>query len=177
VRWCSDFNQGCLPLCRDADALRWSLHIAGALQYLHESSPAIMHRDLKLDNVLLTSPDTSVANAKVCCQAGDTLAGGAWQVQERVARTHPAPNSPLPTPASPPLLPACGLWARSLQPSGRARGTRNAPPRRVVPQQWGRGPDWTHRVIWRYGARSAGKPALQRFCRHLFPGHVHVSGC
>lgn len=36
------------PLYSDADALRWALHVAQALQYLHESRPAVVHRDLKL---------------------------------------------------------------------------------------------------------------------------------
>lgn len=40
-------------LCSDADALRWALHVAQALQYLHESRPAVVHRDLKLVRWLL----------------------------------------------------------------------------------------------------------------------------
>ena len=39
--------------CRDA--LRWALDIAEALEYLHGFRPLIVHRDLKLENILLTS--------------------------------------------------------------------------------------------------------------------------
>ena len=36
------------------DGLRWSIQIASALANLHAQRPLIIHRDLKLDNVLLT---------------------------------------------------------------------------------------------------------------------------
>lgn len=47
------------------DALRWALQIAEALAYLHQFSPLIVHRDLKLENILLTSPIPARANAKL----------------------------------------------------------------------------------------------------------------
>ena len=37
-----------------ADALRWSIQMAEGLVYLHTRHPLIIHRDLKLDNVLLS---------------------------------------------------------------------------------------------------------------------------
>lgn len=36
------------------DALRWAADIASALHYLHSCQPRVIHRDLKLENVLLT---------------------------------------------------------------------------------------------------------------------------
>lgn len=36
------------------DAWRWALQTAKALQYMHKSSPCVIHRDLKADNLLLT---------------------------------------------------------------------------------------------------------------------------
>lgn len=47
------------------DALRWALQIAEALAYLHQFSPLIVHRDLKLENILLTSPVPRRADAKL----------------------------------------------------------------------------------------------------------------
>lgn len=49
----------------DADALRWCLHIASALQYLHGGLSAVIHRDLKLDNVMLSCADVALADAKL----------------------------------------------------------------------------------------------------------------
>ncbi len=40
----------------NAAALEWSIDVAAALAYLHDSRPAVIHRDVKLDNVLLTTP-------------------------------------------------------------------------------------------------------------------------
>ena len=36
-----------------ADALNWSISVAKALAYLHSAEPQVIHRDLKLDNILL----------------------------------------------------------------------------------------------------------------------------
>lgn len=47
------------------DALRWSIQIAQALSYLHTARPKVIHRDMKLDNVLLTDSDLSKAEAKL----------------------------------------------------------------------------------------------------------------
>ncbi|PRW56224.1 Dual specificity kinase shkE [Chlorella sorokiniana] len=52
-------------LYSDADALRWALQVARALQYLHESRPAVIHRDLKLDNIMLLDADVSATDAKL----------------------------------------------------------------------------------------------------------------
>lgn len=48
------------------DALRWAMQIAEAMQYLHGvCRPMIIHRDLKLDNVLLTGGPVHSAQAKL----------------------------------------------------------------------------------------------------------------
>lgn len=47
------------------DAMRWALQIAEALAYLHHFSPLVVHRDLKLENILLTSPNPATADAKL----------------------------------------------------------------------------------------------------------------
>jgi serine/threonine protein kinase len=43
-------------LYSDADALGWSIQLGQALEYLHSVKPKVIHRDLKLDNVLLSNP-------------------------------------------------------------------------------------------------------------------------
>lgn len=47
------------------DALRWLQQIAAALKYLHSLRPMVVHRDLKLENMLLTGLDPSIADAKL----------------------------------------------------------------------------------------------------------------
>lgn len=48
-----------------ADAFRWFVQIAEGLAYLHEAVPAVIHRDLKLDNILLKGNISSDMQAKV----------------------------------------------------------------------------------------------------------------
>lgn len=47
------------------DALRWSIQMARALAYLHDCRPKVLHRDLKLDNVLLSHKAAGAAMAKL----------------------------------------------------------------------------------------------------------------
>ena len=47
------------------DALRWLQQIAAALKYLHSLRPMVVHRDLKLENMLLTGLDPAIADAKL----------------------------------------------------------------------------------------------------------------
>ena len=47
------------------DALRWLQQIAASLKYLHSLRPMVVHRDLKLENMLLTGLDPSTADAKL----------------------------------------------------------------------------------------------------------------
>ncbi|GLC65745.1 hypothetical protein PLESTF_000335400 [Pleodorina starrii] len=43
-------------LYSNATALRWMAQVAGALSYMHTCRPKVLHRDIKLDNVLLQPP-------------------------------------------------------------------------------------------------------------------------
>lgn len=52
-------------LYSDADALRWSIQIASAVAYMHTAKPMVVHRDLKLDNCLLTSKKWTQADCKL----------------------------------------------------------------------------------------------------------------
>jgi serine/threonine protein kinase len=52
-------------LYSDADALRWSIQIASAVDYMHTANPKVVHRDLKLDNCLLTSKRWTQADCKL----------------------------------------------------------------------------------------------------------------
>ncbi|KAL0021605.1 hypothetical protein WJX79_004187 [Trebouxia sp. C0005] len=47
------------------DAFRWLEQIAAALKYLHSLRPMVVHRDLKLENMLLTGLDPATADAKL----------------------------------------------------------------------------------------------------------------
>ncbi|KAJ9520847.1 hypothetical protein QJQ45_014048, partial [Haematococcus lacustris] len=49
----------------NADALRWTTQLAEAIAYLHAARPKVIHRDLKMDNVLLTEGEVSVKSAKL----------------------------------------------------------------------------------------------------------------
>ena len=40
-------------LYRDADVVRWCHDMARGLHYLHTRSPMVIHRDLKLENIML----------------------------------------------------------------------------------------------------------------------------
>lgn len=47
------------------DAFRWLEQIAAALKYLHSLRPMVVHRDLKLENMLLTGLDPATAHAQL----------------------------------------------------------------------------------------------------------------
>ncbi|KAG2431212.1 hypothetical protein HXX76_009740 [Chlamydomonas incerta] len=54
------------PAYSRLDALRWLTHIAAACSYLHETCrPMVIHRDLKLENVLLTGGPVDGRVAKI----------------------------------------------------------------------------------------------------------------
>ncbi|GFH08173.1 protein kinase domain-containing protein, partial [Haematococcus lacustris] len=48
-----------------ADAVRWCLQLAQALDYLHTRSPPVIHRDVKLENILLTGTDPHTSDVKL----------------------------------------------------------------------------------------------------------------
>mmetsp|Transcript_23068 Transcript_23068/g.50616 ORF Transcript_23068/g.50616 Transcript_23068/m.50616 type:complete len:535 (+) Transcript_23068:148-1752(+) len=53
------------PVYRLRDAVRWLLQVAQGLKYLHQCQPKVIHRDLKLENLLLDVKDPHVAEAKI----------------------------------------------------------------------------------------------------------------
>ena len=46
-------SRGMPRLYKDADVVRWAHDMARGLHYLHTRKPMVIHRDLKLENVLL----------------------------------------------------------------------------------------------------------------------------
>lgn len=65
-------------------ALRWSLQIANGLAYLHNSHPMVIHRDLKLDNVLLKGSSATDFEAKLADFGLSTLIRVGGNVTVRV---------------------------------------------------------------------------------------------
>jgi len=47
------------------DALRWSYQVAEGMAYLHSCQPQVIHRDLKLENILLKGETASTSIAKI----------------------------------------------------------------------------------------------------------------
>ena len=50
------------------EAVRWCLQIAEGLAYLHAQRPVIVHRDLKLENCLLTGAALCLISVPRVCQ-------------------------------------------------------------------------------------------------------------
>ena len=65
-----------------SDALRWAVHIGEALVYLHSAIPKVIHRDLKLENVLLCGTQTST-EAKLAVSGWQRQRGGSCKKVEQ----------------------------------------------------------------------------------------------
>jgi serine/threonine protein kinase len=67
-----------------SDAMRWSCELTSAVAHMHAGPAPVVHRDLKLDNVLLS--------ARECARASAALAdfGLAVQLEHRRAHAHDA---------------------------------------------------------------------------------------
>lgn len=61
------YNAMCQPRSStysQADALQWAVDIASAVAHLHSLNPVVLHRDLKLENILLRKPTSLEAAAQ-----------------------------------------------------------------------------------------------------------------
>lgn len=72
-------HNGVRRLYSDADALRWSIQVAQALMYLHESRPVVIHRDLK---------------ARCACHACCACCSAAGRAHDAGRRVHSRPLLP-----------------------------------------------------------------------------------
>lgn len=52
-------------LYRMQDAVRWITEMAQGLKYLHQCQPMVIHRDLKLENILLSGTDYRTVTTKI----------------------------------------------------------------------------------------------------------------
>lgn len=65
-----------------AQGLQWCLQMARGLERLHTSSPIIIHRDLKLENILLAGAHFEVLQT---CGAARPVAGDRPSLKQKVA--------------------------------------------------------------------------------------------
>jgi len=124
------------PLYRNRDALRWCLQIAEVLRYLHIEHD-IVHRDVKLSNITLTSTKTSVADAKLldwglACKIACNIAanqdsnGGASQSQRAESVRRNATNMDLrKATARQPASRSCSSPLIQQPAAGRPGGSRH----------------------------------------------------
>jgi serine/threonine protein kinase len=47
------------------EAMRWAIQLSSALAHMHSRTTPVVHRDIKLENVLLTSTNTAEASIKL----------------------------------------------------------------------------------------------------------------
>ena len=78
-----------------ADAAAWGADIAAGLAFLHSSNPVIVHRDLKLENVLLTKGEDGGEGG------GGGRGGGAPRPSPPAPPAPARPPSPAPAPPPP----------------------------------------------------------------------------
>jgi serine/threonine protein kinase len=66
-----------------AQALAWALDLASALEYLHARSPMILHRDVKLSNVVLVEEGPGLV-AKLADMGLHMVGTRAARMQQRI---------------------------------------------------------------------------------------------
>ncbi|KAJ9514473.1 hypothetical protein QJQ45_016207 [Haematococcus lacustris] len=95
---------------RAEDAMRWLMQMAQGLKYLHQAQPQVIHRDLKLENILLKGKNPCTAAAKIADFGLSALVNASDGYRKAVAN----PNQPLVRPARARRASATdldGVWA------------------------------------------------------------------